>query len=115
MFIICILSLILQNCTDLLKVELGSCSEACLTSCHDGNEVIDIKVEEVVDREEEEDPLLITFPVIKAEHEVSSVYLPSFLSLMEDSYSLLRGFGPLANYADRATAACWRSNANFCG
>jgi hypothetical protein len=27
----------------------------------------------------------------------------------------LRGFDPLANYADRATAACWRSNANFYG
>jgi hypothetical protein len=27
----------------------------------------------------------------------------------------LRGFGPLANYADRATAASWRSSANFCG
>jgi hypothetical protein len=27
----------------------------------------------------------------------------------------LRGFGPLANYAYRATAACWRSSANFCG
>jgi hypothetical protein len=27
----------------------------------------------------------------------------------------LRGFGPLANYADRATAACWRCSANFCG
>jgi hypothetical protein len=25
-----------------------------------------------------------------------------------------RGFGPLANYADRATAACWRSSVNFC-
>jgi hypothetical protein len=25
----------------------------------------------------------------------------------------LRGFGPLANYGDRATAACWRSSANF--
>jgi hypothetical protein len=23
-----------------------------------------------------------------------------------------RGFGPLANYADRATAACWRSSAS---
>jgi hypothetical protein len=28
---------------------------------------------------------------------------------------ILRGFGPLANYADRATAACWRSSAIFCG
>jgi hypothetical protein len=27
----------------------------------------------------------------------------------------LCGSGPLANYADRATAACWRSSANFCG
>jgi hypothetical protein len=27
----------------------------------------------------------------------------------------LRGFGPRANYADGATAACWRSSANFCG
>jgi hypothetical protein len=26
----------------------------------------------------------------------------------------LRDFGPLANYADRATAASWRSSANFC-
>jgi hypothetical protein len=26
-----------------------------------------------------------------------------------------RGFGPIANYADRATAACCRSSANFCG
>jgi hypothetical protein len=26
-----------------------------------------------------------------------------------------RGFGPRANYADRATAACWESNAYFCG
>jgi hypothetical protein len=25
------------------------------------------------------------------------------------------GFGPLANYADRATAAYWRSSTNFCG
>jgi hypothetical protein len=24
-------------------------------------------------------------------------------------------FGPRANYADRATAASWRSSANFCG
>jgi hypothetical protein len=27
----------------------------------------------------------------------------------------LRGFGPLPNYADRATAACWRIRANFYG
>jgi hypothetical protein len=77
--------LILQNCTDILKVELGSCNEACITSCHDGNEVIDIKVEEVIHAEDEEDPLLIKFPVTKGEDEVRSVYLTSLLSLMEDS------------------------------
>jgi hypothetical protein len=27
----------------------------------------------------------------------------------------IRGFGPLANYTDRASAACWRSSASFCG
>jgi hypothetical protein len=27
----------------------------------------------------------------------------------------LRGFGPRANYGDRATVACWRSSANCCG
>jgi hypothetical protein len=27
----------------------------------------------------------------------------------------LRGFSPRANYADRATAACWQNIANFCG
>jgi hypothetical protein len=27
----------------------------------------------------------------------------------------LRGFGPRANYTDRATAAFWRSSTNFCG
>jgi hypothetical protein len=27
----------------------------------------------------------------------------------------LRGFGPLANYADRATATSWRSSTNCCG
>jgi hypothetical protein len=27
----------------------------------------------------------------------------------------LLGFGPRASYTDLATAACWRSSANFCG
>jgi hypothetical protein len=36
-------------------------------------------------------------------------------TLMIHTDKKLRDFGPLANYADRATAACWRSSANFCG
>jgi hypothetical protein len=27
----------------------------------------------------------------------------------------LPGFGPRANYTDRANAVCWRSSTNFCG
>jgi hypothetical protein len=36
-----------------------------------------------------------------------------FQRLSDFNIKKLRGFGPLANYADRATAACWRSSANF--
>jgi hypothetical protein len=60
---------VLQNCMDLLKDVPGSYSDTCLTP-HDGNQVIDIKVEEIIDIKEE-NPLSMTFPVIKAEHEVS--------------------------------------------
>lgn len=57
--------MILQNCMDLPKDVPSSYIE----TCH-GNEVIDIKIE-VTDVEKEEDPLLITVPVIKSEHGVS--------------------------------------------
>jgi hypothetical protein len=63
--------MVLQNCTDFQRDLPGSCSETCLTSFHDGNEVMSIKVEAVT---EEEDPLLITFPGVKAEHEVSCIF-----------------------------------------
>jgi hypothetical protein len=58
--------MVLQNYMDIQKFEPGSYND----TCHDGNLVIDIKVEEVTDMREEEDPLLITVPGI-AEHEVS--------------------------------------------
>jgi hypothetical protein len=56
-------TMVLQNCMDFLKVEPGSVSETCPTSSHDGDQIIDVKVEE--------DPIPINFPGIKAEHEVS--------------------------------------------
>jgi hypothetical protein len=56
-------TMVLQICTDFLKVEPGSISETCLTSSHVGDKIIDVKVEE--------DPMPINFPGIKAEHEVS--------------------------------------------
>jgi hypothetical protein len=33
----------------------------------------------------------------------------------KNNITKLRGFGPRANYTDRATAAYWRISANFCG
>jgi predicted metal-binding protein len=62
--------MVLQNCMDFLKVEPVFSDESCPASSHDGTQVIDIKVE-VSDTQEVEDPLLITLPGIKAEHEVS--------------------------------------------
>jgi hypothetical protein len=54
---------------DSLKVVTGSSSQAC----HDKNQVIDIKAEEVTDVQDEQDSFIITCPVIKAEHEVSCI------------------------------------------
>jgi hypothetical protein len=68
-------TIVLQNCANLLKVVPESCSETCVTSSHFGNQVIDIKVEDVTDMQEEENSLLLKFPAIKAEHEVSSMSL----------------------------------------
>jgi hypothetical protein len=67
--------LVLQNCTDLLKVVPDPYSETCPTSSYDMNQVLSIKVEEITDikAEEEEDPLLITCPGTKDEHEVSCI------------------------------------------
>lgn len=56
--------MILQNCRDLVEVVPGSCSEIYVRTQ-------DIKVEELSDIQEEEDPLLLPMPIIKAEHEVS--------------------------------------------
>jgi hypothetical protein len=57
---------VLQNYMDLQKVVPGSDSE----TCHDGNEVIDIKTENVTDVQEDKHSLLIRFPIIKTEQEV---------------------------------------------
>jgi hypothetical protein len=32
-----------------------------------------------------------------------------WVNLKKINYTKLRGYGPRANYTDRATAACWRS------
>ena len=59
----------LQNCTDVLEAVPDLCSETCVTPS-------DIKIEEDSDiSEEEEDPLAVTSPAVKAEQEVSNVCL----------------------------------------
>jgi len=62
----------LQNCLDFLKVAPGSHSDTCVPS-YDGYQLNDTKVEYIADIQQAEDPLLITSPVIKSEHEVSCV------------------------------------------
>lgn len=64
---------VLQNYIEIPKVESTSCRETRESSFDHGNEAIDIKVE-VTDLQEE-DPLLLTLPVVCAEHEVSCVFL----------------------------------------
>jgi hypothetical protein len=74
-------AVILQDSMDLLEVASGSCSEIYDTSSHDGNEIVSIKVEDIPDIKEEEDPLLITFPVVKNEHEVSHMSVSTFIHI----------------------------------
>ena len=64
---------VLQKCPDLLKAEHGSCTEACPTSSDDKNQVMCLKVKDSTYAGEEGDPLLITYPAVKHEHEVSCV------------------------------------------
>jgi hypothetical protein len=70
---------VLQNYMELLKVVPGSHSDTRHAS-RDENQVINIKVEYVIDiQEEEEDPALFPFPVIKAEYEVSCMSVCTLL------------------------------------
>jgi hypothetical protein len=70
---------VLQNCLDLPKFIPDSYHETYLTP-HDEYQAISIKVEEVTVTQEDDDPLLITFPEINAEHEVSFMVFYPLLS-----------------------------------
>jgi hypothetical protein len=63
---------VLQNCVDLPKVKPGSYSDMCLPP-HAGNNVTNIKVEELLDIKEEEDSIHVPSSVIKDEHKVSCI------------------------------------------
>jgi hypothetical protein len=57
---------ILQSCADLLRVVPSACCETCLPSSDDGNEVFNIKFEDVCVREEDVPLLSIA---VRAEQE----------------------------------------------
>jgi hypothetical protein len=64
---------------DSQKEVLCSHSEACQSSSLSGDQTVNIKVEEISDMEDGEDPVPMTFVEIKAEHEVSCM---SFVCLL---------------------------------
>jgi CRISPR/Cas system CMR subunit Cmr6 (Cas7 group RAMP superfamily) len=64
----------LYSLSDKNMMALQNFGEMFPTS-HDADQAMNIKAEEVSDPEEEEDPMPITFLEIKAEPEVSSVFL----------------------------------------
>jgi hypothetical protein len=77
--------LVLQNTMDLLKGEVGSCSETCVMSAHDGDDVAGIKIERISDMTKEEDQEPTTVAVIKTESEVNCM---SVVSVTHISYGL---------------------------
>jgi hypothetical protein len=56
----------LQNCVDLGETVPPVCSVTCLTVCADGSEGSDMRAEEVLHTQEEEDRLAVALPAVKA-------------------------------------------------
>jgi hypothetical protein len=90
-----ILVLVLQNSMDLLKGELDSSSETCVTSSLDINEVTGIEAERISVIKVEEDQEGRTIPVIKTEPKVS--YVPG-VSVTRISYRLYQNCLPVYQY-----------------
>jgi hypothetical protein len=65
--------MVLQSYMEVPKDERGLSGETRVTSSDDGNQVIDVKVEEDSDVKEDDSPELATFPLTEAEHEVCHV------------------------------------------
>jgi hypothetical protein len=63
--------MVLQRGVDLLQDETGLYNETCVAESYDGNQVIDIKVEEVPYIKEEDDPESVSSLDIKIGHKVS--------------------------------------------
>jgi hypothetical protein len=76
---------VLQNCSDLEKDVSGSHSEACPSSSHSTDQAFNIKVEEVSDVEDGEDPVPVSFIGTNAERKVSCASSCSLLGLWSHS------------------------------
>ena len=63
----------LQNSVDLGETVPSVYSETCLTVCAGGSEVSDVRVEEVLYKQEEEDPLAVALPAVNAADKVCYV------------------------------------------
>jgi hypothetical protein len=77
--------MVLQNSMSLLKGELGSSNNTCVTSTLVGNEVTGMEAERVCNIKEEEVDELARIPVIKMEPKVSGM---SVVSVTYISYGL---------------------------
>ena len=77
-----IIVVVLQNRMDILKGELGSCTEMCAASTFHGNEVTGVEAERVCIIKEEEDQEAMTVPVIKTEPKVSVVPVVSVCTFL---------------------------------
>lgn len=67
--------MVVQISMDLVKGESGSCSKTCLTSAGDAREVLNVKVEEGTDVDEEEIPMPVFCEVKVEQDEVSRVFV----------------------------------------
>ncbi|XP_023712240.1 uncharacterized protein LOC111867015 [Cryptotermes secundus] len=61
-----------ENCRNLENASVGPYGERCPTP-HDANQAMNVKAEAASDADEEEDPVPLTFPEIKAEPEAFGV------------------------------------------
>jgi hypothetical protein len=92
---------VLQNSVDLLKAVPGSDTEMYYT----GNEVIDIKAEDVTDIQEDEHPVLIACPVIKTE-QVVRLYIHRHITQIPYTNCLL-SFSSQSDYPATSSSCLW--------
>jgi hypothetical protein len=69
---------------DLEETVPSVCSETCLTVCADGNEGSDVRAEEVLHTQEEEDHLAVALPAVKAGDKVFYVCNFIVLTVVQD-------------------------------